>query len=50
MAEIGQILNGRYRLVELLGEGGMATIYRATDTELRRDVAVKVMRAEYGRD
>src|SRR5205807_2652270 len=41
---------GRYRLVELLGQGGMATIYLARDAQLERDVAVKVLRPEYGSD
>jgi len=50
LAEIGQILGGRYRLIELLGQGGMATIYRATDTGLSRDVALKLLRPEYLRD
>ena len=50
MAEIGSVLGGRYRLIELLGQGGMATIYRATDAQLGRDVAVKLLRPEYGRD
>ena len=50
MAEIGSTLGGRYRLVELLGQGGMATIYRAHDRQLDRDVAVKVLRSEYGTD
>ena len=50
MTDIGTVLGGRYRLVELLGQGGMATIYRARDNQLERDVAVKILRPEYGAD
>src|SRR4029453_3609159 len=50
VAEIGTILGGRYRLGELLGQGGMATIYRALDTQLGRDVAIKLLRPEYLQD
>jgi serine/threonine-protein kinase len=44
------MLGDRYRLTELLGEGGMATIYLGRDLKLDRDVAVKLLRSEYGRD
>jgi len=42
---IGQSL-GRYHILEQLGEGGMATVYKAYDTRLESEVAVKVIRTE----
>ena len=42
---IGQSL-GRYHILEQLGEGGMATVYKAFDARLERNVAVKVIRIE----
>jgi serine/threonine protein kinase len=40
---IGVVLNGRYRLEELIGEGATATVYRAMDERLKRYVAVKIL-------
>ncbi|MDX1613836.1 MAG: protein kinase [Candidatus Promineifilaceae bacterium] len=40
---IGYKLGGRYEIEELLGEGGMAAVYRATDPNLKRVVAVKLI-------
>ncbi len=42
---IGQTL-GQYEVVALLGKGGMATVYRATQTSIGRDVAVKVIKPD----
>jgi len=45
-----QLLNNRYRVDGLLGNGGMAIVYVGTDTLLRRRVAIKVLRDQYASD
>ncbi|WP_026876983.1 Stk1 family PASTA domain-containing Ser/Thr kinase [Jiangella gansuensis] len=49
-APVGRLLDGRYRVEALLARGGMATVYKATDTRLDRLVALKVMHAELAAD
>ena len=40
---LGKVLDGRYRVDELIARGGMATVYRGTDLRLGRTVALKVL-------
>src|SRR5437867_1863019 len=41
---------GPYEITALLGKGGMGEVYRARDTKLKRDVAIKILPDEFTRD
>jgi len=47
---LGILLENRYELLELVGSGGMAVVYRAMDNRLHRYVAVKIMRSELAKN
>ncbi len=47
---LGKMLDGRYELVEFLGKGGMALVYRAIDQRTGHSVAVKILRPEFNQD
>ncbi|MGH3042398.1 MAG: protein kinase domain-containing protein [Gaiellaceae bacterium] len=47
---VGELIVGRYELEELVGEGGMSSVYRAYDTVLERRVAIKVLHEHFSRD
>ncbi len=46
----GKLLGNRYEMVEKIGNGGMSTVYKATDKVLKRNVAVKILRDEFTTD
>ncbi len=47
---LGTVIGGRYRLEQEVGRGGMSTVYRAFDTVLERQVAIKLMHREIAAD
>jgi len=44
------LVDGRYRVIERIGVGGMADVYRAEDVQLGRDVALKVLHRRFAQD
>ena len=50
MLKTGTILDERYEILDVVGAGGMSTVYRAVDHRLKRHVAVKVLKTEYSND
>jgi len=50
MELIGKILGNRYEMIEEIGVGGMATVYKAKDKVLNRYVAVKILKNEFAND
>ncbi len=49
-ALIGQLLNGRYEILERLGGGGMAVVFKGRDNFLGRPVSIKVLREQFATD
>ena len=47
---IGKRINGRYKLLDMVGGGGMANVYLARDMILDRDVALKILRMDFNND
>jgi serine/threonine-protein kinase len=45
-----KIIGNRYQILDSIGTGGMAEVYKAFDTFLNREVAVKILRAQYTDD
>jgi len=45
--EPGQVIDGKYRIVKMIGEGGMGAVYSGENTRINRRVAIKVLHAAY---
>ena len=50
MINKGELIDNRYKIIQSIGEGGMANVYLAWDTILEREVAVKILRGDLAED
>jgi len=50
MVKVGDVVEGRYRVIKTLGEGGMGTVFLAEHTLIKRRVAIKVLHSELATD
>jgi len=46
----GTLFAGRYEIIETLGRGGMGKVYRAEDTKIKQEIAIKLIRPEISSD
>ena len=47
---VGKRLDGRYEIMEIIGVGGMAVVYKGKDRLLNRFIAIKILRPEFTKD
>jgi serine/threonine-protein kinase len=50
MLEAGTMIANRYKILNKIGAGGMSDVYKAVDTLIERDVAIKILKQEYSED
>lgn len=50
MISPGMLLSERYEIIDRVGSGGMADVYKARDQRLNRFVAIKILKSEYSND
>ena len=50
MLKPGMFISDRYEIIDIVGSGGMADVYKAKDDRLNRFVAIKVLKPEYSSD
>jgi eukaryotic-like serine/threonine-protein kinase len=45
--EVGQLLENKYRIIRMIGEGGMGAVFEGENVRINRRVAIKILRAAF---